>query len=124
MSTRPLHVATSPAVAERQAAFHADVIAQVREAVATHDVVVVGMAWNPHVKKATSALNERGIAHQYLEFGSYAAKWKERLAIKMYTGWPTFPQVFVRGTLVGGNSDLHKALADGSIRTLLDTPRS
>jgi glutaredoxin-related protein len=28
----------------------------------------------------------------------------------MWTGWPTFPMVFVRGVLVGGASDLIKLI--------------
>jgi monothiol glutaredoxin len=29
----------------------------------------------------------------------------------MWTGWPTFPMIFVDGILIGGNSDLKKLLA-------------
>jgi glutaredoxin-related protein len=37
----------------------------------------------------------------------------------MWSGWPTFPQVFVKGALIGGFNDL-KALADsGELATLL-----
>jgi glutaredoxin-related protein len=37
----------------------------------------------------------------------------------MWSGFPTFPQVFVRGTLIGGFTDTRKALEDGSLRKLL-----
>ena len=43
-----------------------------------------------------------GIAHHYLEYGSYFSEWRRRNALKMWTGWPTFPMVFVKGALVGG----------------------
>ncbi|MCB9683273.1 MAG: glutaredoxin [Alphaproteobacteria bacterium] len=123
--TRPLldPAAVSPRVATAQARFHADVVAEVAQAVATHDVVVVGMKWNPHVPKARKALAEAGIDHHYLEYGSYVSMWKPRLAIKMWSGWPTFPQVFVKGQLVGGHSDVRKQLDDGSLRALLAAPR-
>lgn len=109
----------SPAASSRIAAFHSDVVAKVQETVQKEKVVVVGMAWNPHCKKACKNLEQAGIQHSYLEFGSYASAWRERLAIKMWSGWPTFPQVFVNGVLVGGNSDLEAALADGSLKQLL-----
>lgn len=109
----------SPAAASRIAAFHPDVIAKVQDAVQKEKVVVVGMAWNPFCKKACKNLEKAGIQHSYIEFGSYASAWKERLAIKMWSGWPTFPQVFVNGVLIGGNSDLEAALADGSLKQLL-----
>ena len=51
-------------------------------------------------RRTREALNEAGVAHTYLEYGSYLSKWRERLAIKLWTGWPTFPQVFVRGVRV------------------------
>jgi|HubBroStandDraft_1064217.scaffolds.fasta_scaffold686998_1 monothiol glutaredoxin len=97
--------------------FHADVVREVREAVQGEPVVVVGMAQNPHVRKVREALDKAGVAYTYLEYGSYFSKWKERLAIKLWTGWPTFPQVFVRGTLIGGEDLTKKALADGSLQS-------
>ena len=78
------------------------------------------MAQNPFVKRARKALDAAGVAYRYLEYGSYFAAWKERLAIKMWSGWPTFPQVFVRGVLIGGADEAAKALADGSLRARLD----
>ncbi len=123
MSSRPLlsEDARTPDVAHKVANFHGDVIAEVREAIEREPVVVVGMAGNPFVKKARKALEQAGINFRYLEYGSYLKGWKRRLAIKMWSGWPTFPQVFVRGTLIGGFSDTEQALADGSLRKLLET---
>ena len=77
------------------------------------------MAQNPHVKRARRALEAAGVEFHYLEYGSYLTGWRRRLAIKMWSGWPTFPQVFVRGTLIGGANGARAALADGSLRALL-----
>ena len=88
--------------------------------VAKETVVVVGMAQNPVVKAVRKGLTEAGISFTYLEYGSYLSQWKPRLAIKMWSGWPTYPQVFVRGTLVGGNAETRAALADGSFKALMD----
>ena len=115
--TRP--TALQP-IAERQDTFHADTVTAVREAIATDDVVVVCMAWNPHVRLARKALDEAEIPHTYLEYGNYLTGWKPRLAIKLWSGWPTFPQVFVKGQLVGGNTDLRAFLADGTVQGLLE----
>lgn len=100
--------------------FHSDVVTEVRKAVESQALVVVGMAQNPFVKKTRKALQAAGIAFTYLEYGSYASQWKQRLAIKLWSGWPTFPQVYVGGTLVGGNEELQAMLADGSLRAKLD----
>jgi glutaredoxin-related protein len=106
----------APAAAEKLSAFHADVVDEVATAVEKHPVVVVGMAQNPHVKNVRKALGEAGIDVHYLEYGSYFSEWKKRLAIKQWSGWPTFPQVFVRGVLIGGEDLTKAALADGTLQ--------
>ena len=107
---------------QSMARFHAEVVDAVGTAVARDALVVVGMAQNPFVRSARKALDEAGITYTYLEYGSYLSEWKKRLAIKLWSGWPTFPQVFVRGTLIGGHAELASALGDGTLRTLLATP--
>jgi glutaredoxin-related protein len=109
----------TPAVSEAMSNFHSDVVNQVRAAVERDPVVVVGMAQNPFVKRVRQALTQAGVQFTYLEYGSYLGMWRQRLAIKLWSGWPTFPQVFVRGVLIGGFDDTKKALADGSLRKML-----
>jgi glutaredoxin-related protein len=110
----------APDAIAHMAGYHADVVDRVAQVVADKPVVVVGMAQNPHVKKVREALTAAGIAFEYLEFGSYFSSWRPRLAIKLWTGWPTFPQVFVRGVLIGGEDLTKAAIADGSLRKRLD----
>jgi len=97
--------------------FHADVVQQVERAIVAHPVVVVGMAQNPHVKNVRAALQGAGVEFEYLEFGSYFSKWKERLALKLWSGWPTFPQVYLNGELIGGEDLTKAAIAAGRFRT-------
>ena len=106
----------TPLASARMTALHADVVAAVAETVARDPVVVVGMAQNPHVRNVRSSLSEAGVAFTYLEYGSYFSEWQKRLAIKLWSGWPTFPQVFVRGVLIGGEELTKAALADGSLK--------
>jgi monothiol glutaredoxin len=113
----------APAAAQQMVEFHADVVQEVERKVAEVPVVVVGMAQNPHVKNVRKALREAGVEFEYLEYGSYFSEWKKRLAIKLWSGWPTFPQVFVRGVLLGGADLTRAALADGSLKRMLTEPR-
>jgi len=101
--------------------FHSEIVREVQDSVRREPVVVVGMAQNPHVRNVRRALDEAGVDYKYLEYGSYLGKWKERLAIKLWSGWPTFPQVFVRGTLIGGHELTKQALADGTLKASLGT---
>ncbi len=98
--------------------FHSDTIREVEEAIQAHDVVVVGMSQNPHVKNVKKALGEAGVKFHYLEYGSYLSEWQKRLAIKMWSGWPTFPQVYVKGELIGGEDLTKAALERGDLKAV------
>lgn len=108
-----------PAIRDQVAALHADIVREVQAAVAAHPVVVVGMRGNPFVKKARRALDAAGVAHHDLDYGSYFGDWRRRNALKMWTGWPTFPMVFVKGVLVGGADDVAALIARGELERLL-----
>jgi len=103
-------------VTEQVASFHRAIVDEVSAAVSRHPVVVVGMKQNPVVKKARRILAEEHIAYEYLEYGSYFSQWKERLAIKLWAGFPTFPMVFIDGTLVGGAKDIEALRAAGALK--------
>lgn len=108
-----------PAIRDAVANLHADIVREVEDAITAHAVVVVGMAQNPFPKAARRALDAATVPYRYLEYGSYFSQWRRRNALKMWTGWPTFPMVFVRGTLVGGAADLKKLIASGELKRLL-----
>jgi glutaredoxin-related protein len=108
-----------PAIRERIATLNADIVHNVQAASTSNPVLVVGMAGNPHVRKARKALAAAGIASHYLEYGSYFSEWRKRNALKMWTGWPTFPMVFVKGTLVGGADQIEALIASGELKRTL-----
>ena len=88
--------------------FHTPYVSEVESAIQANKIVVVGMAQNPVVKKARKLLTEAKLDHKYIEYGGYMSKWKERLALKLWSGWPTFPMVFIEGKLIGGCDELTK----------------
>jgi monothiol glutaredoxin len=103
-----------------QVALHESAIVQaVRSAVATHPVVVVGMKTNPFPLRARKALAAAGLPCHYLEYGSYLGQWRPRTALKMWSGWPTYPMVFIQGQLVGGAQDLQRLIASGEAARLV-----
>src|SRR5688572_16406624 len=95
-----------PRIREKIAAQHADIVQEVSAAIAKHDVVIVGMKQNPHPKRARRMLDQRHAPYHYLEYGSYLGPWRRRGALKAWSGWPTFPMVFVKGMLIGGADEL------------------
>ena len=104
-----------PAVRAKVAGYRADIVKEVQAAIAANEIVVVGMKQNPFPRKARKLLDNAGLAYKYLEYGSYFSQWRRRLALKMWTGWPSLPMVFVRGVLIGGASDLEAMLKRGEL---------
>ena len=99
--------------------FHPDVVEKVEQEVQKNKVVVVGMRGNYFVKKAIKNLTRWNIPFQYLEFGSYFSQYNERVTLKMWTGFSTFPMIFVNGVLIGGNSDLEAEKNLGTLQKRL-----
>src|ERR1700744_2811617 len=97
-----------PAIRARIADEGRAVIAEVEAAVASNAVVVVGMAWNPFPTKARKCLQAAAGPYKYIESGNYLSQWRARLPLKLWTGWTTFPMIFVDGQFIGGFNDLAK----------------
>lgn len=111
LSTDNIH----PAIRDKMGAKHADIVDEVEAAIASNDLVIVGMAQNPHCKRARKLASDKRVPYKYLEYGGYQGPWRRRNALKMWSGWPTFPMVFHKGSLIGGASELEKLLASGEI---------
>jgi monothiol glutaredoxin len=108
-----------PAIRGTVAGWNRTIVDEVKAAVAANAVVVVGMAQNPFPAKARKALAAIGQPYKYLEYGSYLGMWRPRSALKMWCGWPTFPMVFVKGTLVGGASELRALIDSGEFKAMV-----
>jgi monothiol glutaredoxin len=98
------------AISSRVENYHQSIVREVESATEDNDLVVVGMKGNPHCKKARQSLDTRSAEYIYMEYGSYLGEWRRRSALKMWTGWPTFPMVFYKGSLIGGASELKTLL--------------
>lgn len=108
-----------PAVREQVSTYRRDLVAEVQAAIAANNVVVVGMGLNPFPRKARQILDAKGTPYKYLSYGNYFSEWRPRTALKMWTGWSTFPMIFVKGVLIGGASDLQKLIDSGEFARLL-----
>ncbi len=105
-----------PAIREKIAGLHADIVKEVQDAAAANAIVVVGMRQNPWPKHARKLLDMHGFDYKYLEYGSYLSGWRRRTALKMWTGWPSFPMIFIKGVFIGGAEDLARLHASGQLK--------
>jgi monothiol glutaredoxin len=108
-----------PAVRAKVSDNHRDIIDEVQRAANDSPVLIVGMGQNIWPRKARKLLDHAGIAYKYLEYGNYLSGWRRRNALKIWTGWPTFPMIFIKGTLIGGFDDARKLIQSNEFKTLL-----
>jgi monothiol glutaredoxin len=121
MANRPLFDGskTHPAAAKAIADNHSETIREAEAAISSNKVVILGMAQNPFPRRARKLLDAKGVAYHYLSYGSYFSEWRKRTALKMWSGWPTFPMIFIDGVLIGGAEDLERLDANGELAKLL-----
>jgi monothiol glutaredoxin len=113
-----------PGISEKIASYRKEEVAAVKALIAAHRVVMVGMTQNPFPKRARKLLDSKGIPYEYLGIGSYLSEWRRRLALKMWTGWATFPMIWVDGVFIGGFEDLQKLVDGGELAATLAKPRA
>ena len=106
----------APEAIKSMETYHLQTVNEVKDAITKNKIVVVGMKQNPVVGKARKLLQSKNIEFKYLEYGSYFSMWKPRLAIKLWSGWPTYPQVYIQGQLIGGFRELNKMAEDGKLK--------
>ncbi|MEP6825388.1 MAG: glutaredoxin [Ramlibacter sp.] len=111
------------AIRAKVAGWQHTIVDEVSAAAQSHDVLVVGMGINPWPAKARKALEAIHQPYHYLEYGSYLGEWRRRSALKMWSGWPTFPMVFVRGVLVGGFTELQALITSDELSRMLNIKR-
>ncbi len=115
ISRPPVH----PGVTAAQERYQNELVQEVAKAVAEEAVVVVGVSGLKPGKRARQMLDEQKVAYRYLQYGSYLSGWRRRVALKIWLGWPTFPLIFIKGTFIGGASDLKKLIDAGELPKLL-----
>ena len=107
-----------PSIRKKIANYRIASVETLQTAIREHDVVVVGMSQNPFPKRARQLLDQKEIPYRYIGYGSYFSKWHERLPLKLWTGWPTFPMIFVKGSLIGGFAGLKRLIDSGEFDAL------
>ena len=70
----------------------------------------------PYCENAKNLLKNKGIPFQE----KFLSTHEEMMELKKKTGWMTFPQIFINGTLIGGFDDLSKLDKSGELDKLLN----
>ena len=61
------------------------------------------------------------LVREKVDFGSYDVLSDEplRQALKAYSSWPTYPQLYAHGELIGGVDIMQQLCSDGALRDAL-----
>lgn len=100
-----------------------DVNARIEEQLRTHDVLLY-MKGTPDFPQcgfsgqAVAALNAVGKPYSYVNIFEDP---EIREGLKQYSNWPTYPQLYVRGELIGGSDIVVEMYHSGELKQLLDS---
>lgn len=99
-----------------------DVNARIEDQLKSHDVVLY-MKGTPDFPQcgfsgqAIAALN--AIGKPYSTFNIFEDQ-EVREGLKVYSNWPTFPQLYVKGELIGGSDIMIEMYHSGELKQMLD----
>ena len=99
-----------------------DVNARIEEQLKSHDVLLY-MKGTPDFPQcgfsgqAVAALNAVGKPFAYVNIFEDE---EIRQGLKEYSNWPTFPQLYVKGELIGGSDIIVEMYQSGELKELLD----
>ena len=89
----------------------------------TENPVIIYMKGTPQMPQcgfsgnAINALNSTGLPFAYVNVLE-----NDRIfqALPEYADWPTFPQIFIAGELVGGGDNVVEMVKDGSLKPMME----
>ena len=103
-----------------------DVNARIEDQLKAHDVLLY-MKGTPDFPQcgfsgqAVAALNAIGRPYSYVNIFDDP---EIREGLKSYSNWPTFPQLYVNGELIGGSDIMIEMYNSGELKSLLEQPEA
>ncbi len=103
-----------------------EVNTRIEEQLSSHDILLY-MKGSPDFPQcgfsgqAVAALNAIGQPYAYVNIFEDP---EIREGLKVYSNWPTFPQLYVKGELIGGSDIVIEMYQSGELKTLLDDAKA
>ncbi|MGA9855771.1 MAG: Grx4 family monothiol glutaredoxin [Gammaproteobacteria bacterium] len=99
-----------------------NVMEKIRQQVDSHPVLLYMKGTPDFPQCGFSARTSQVLKNMGVEFGhvNVLAEPEIRASLPKYSNWPTFPQLFVKGELVGGCDIVVEMHATGDLKKLLD----
>ena len=113
--SRKIHALLSKDAQNEIALFQQPFVEELQCMINNFEIVVVGVQLNSKSRQVSTLL--QASEHDFKEL--YLRPWlmdrRKKLAVMLWSGWPTFPQVFIRGMLIGGEQELRRAIQNGEL---------
>ena len=77
------------------------------------DIVVIGVQLSPQNSQVRALLQFTNHTAKEIYLRPWMLNKHKKLAVMLWSGWPTFPQIFIRGMLIGGEQELRRAIHNG-----------
>ena len=87
--------------------------------IAEHDVVIFSKSYCPFCRRTKALFTKLGVAFKAIEMDISHDGELMQLALKERTGQRTVPNIFVKGSHIGGNDDAHAKAESGELQKLL-----
>jgi monothiol glutaredoxin len=99
-----------------------DVMEKIKQQVGSHPVLLYMKGTPDFPQCGFSARTAQVLKSMDVEFGhvNVLAEPEIRANLPKYSNWPTFPQLFIKGELVGGCDIVTEMYESGDLRKLLD----
>ena len=124
-SQRPVQLLASRPVQERTGgparlcASAAPLEEQIKETIASGDVVVFSKSYCPFCQKTKALFEKMQVPYTALELDEMDNGAALQDELTKFSGQRTVPNVFIKGTHLGGNDDTQRAAASGKLQEML-----
>ncbi|ODQ63666.1 glutaredoxin [Nadsonia fulvescens var. elongata DSM 6958] len=119
-STRPFFAFKYPAFKANQSSVANDSSAEeIRSLIAQNSVFVASKSFCPFCHRAKQLLKDLNVEHKVVELDEVSNGNQLQQALKELSGQSTVPNIYIKGTHIGGNSDLQKLNSSGMLIKML-----
>ncbi|KAF9146309.1 hypothetical protein BGX30_001960 [Mortierella sp. GBA39] len=92
----------------------------IKTSIASNPVMIFSKSYCPYCLRVKDLFDDLAVPYKALELDEHENGADIQADLKTLTGQTSVPNVFVKGTHVGGSDDTHAAKESGRLRELLD----
>ncbi len=123
MTNNPFNILNPNSVPEEVKGSKEDTVERIKEIISSGDLVLF-MKGNAQMPMCGFSANTIAILNHYgkkYRTFNILDDMNVREGIKAYSNWPTFPQLYFKGKLVGGNDIITEMHESGDLKEIIDT---